>query len=410
MRRVLVVFGLAAAVSVLAAQQPVLKSGIEIGNVDPSVRPQDNFYRHINGVWLARTEIPADKAGYGAFVELADKAEADVRAIIEAAASTPDRVTGSVGQQVGDLYNSFMSEARVEQLGAAPIRAELQKIDAITTVQGMAAEAGALSAINAGGPLNAGIASDKRDPTTTILYLGQGGLALPDRDYYLQDDPKLVDVRRKYQEFLEKVLTLSGRPNAAPDAKAVLGLETDLAKIQWTRVESRDSLKTYNKFPFESLAREMPGFDWMAWARPQGLDRAVDVVVLQPSFFKSLGALVTATPLGTWKAWLAAQYLTASAPYLSRPFVYASFELFGRTISGQPAQRERWKRGVSVVSNYVGMAVGKLYVEKTFPPEAKARMQKMVGNLLEAYRQSITGLDWMTPETKKHALDRKSVV
>src|SRR6185503_2989069 len=200
--------------------------------------------------------------------------------------------------------------------------------------------------------------------------------------------------------------TLAGRSNAGAEAKAVLGLETELAKIQWTRVESRDSLKTYNKFPFESLVREMPGFDWMAWARPQGLDRAVDVVVSQPSFFKGLGGLVSATPLATWKAWLAAQYLTASAPYLSKPFVDASFELFGRTISGQPSQRERWKRGVSVVNNYVGMAVGKLYVDKTFPPDAKARMQKMVGNLIEAYRQSITGLDWMTPDTRKQALEK----
>jgi predicted metalloendopeptidase len=304
MRRALIVVGLAAAVGALSAQQPALKSGIEIGNVDTSVRPQDDFYRHVNGVWLTRTEIPADKAG--AFAELADKAEADVRAIIEAAASGGNRPAGSVAQQVGDLFTSFMSEARVEQLGATAIKAELEKIDAITTVQGMAAEAGALSAINAGGPVNAGIASDKKDPTRTILYLAQGGIALPDRDYYLQDDQKFVDVRRKYQEFLEKVFTLAGRPNAPADAKAVLGLETELAKIQWTRVESRDSLKTYNKFPFESLAREMPGFDWMAWARPQGLDRAVDVVVSEPSFFKGLGTLVTATPLGTWKAWPAA--------------------------------------------------------------------------------------------------------
>jgi putative endopeptidase len=406
MRRALIVSALMAAVATLAAQQPALKSGIEIGNVDPSVRPQDNFYRHVNGRWLASTEIPADKAGYGAFAALADKAEADVRAIIEAAAAGGNRSTGSVAQQVGDLYTSFMNEARAEQLGTTPIKAELQKIDAITTTQGMAAEAGALSAINAGGPVNAGIASDKKEPTRTILYLAQGGIALPDRDYYLQDDPKFVDVRRKYQDFLEKIFTLAGRPDAAADAKAVLGLETELAKIQWTRVDSRDALKTYNKFPLESLVKEMPGFDWMAWARPQGLDRAVDVVVLQPSFFRSLGALVSATPLPTWKAWLAAQYLTASAPYLSKPFVDASFELFGRTLSGQPTDRERWKRGVSLVNNYVGMAVGKLYVDRTFPAEAKTRMQKMVGNLLEAYRQSISTLDWMTADTKKQALDK----
>lgn len=404
MRRFISIVSVCLSAAALMAQQPALNSGLDPANIDAAVRAQDDFYRHVNGKWLDRTTIPADKALYGAFVEVGDKAEADVRAIIEAAAVNPVRQSGSVAQQVGDLYASFMNEARANELGIGPARAMLQRIDAITSLEGVATVAGELSAINAGGPANAGIAADAKDPGKPILYLQQGGTALPDRDYYLQNDPKLVEIRAKYQQFLEKVFTLTGRQYAASVAAAVLDFETSLARLQWTRVESRDALKTYNKFPFEALAKEMPGFDWMAWARPQGLDRAVDVVVQQPSFFKGLGQLAQSKALSDWKAWLAAQYLSASAPYLSKPFVDAHFELFGQAISGQPTQRERWKRGVALINNNVGEAVGKLYVEKTFPPGAKARMQKMVANLLEAYRQSITTLDWMTPATRQQAL------
>ena len=410
MRRISTLIGTLLMAAALAAQQPALTGGIELGNIDKSVRPQDDFFRYVNGVWLTRTEIPADKPRYGAFNELADKAEADVRAIIEAAASGTSRAPGSVSQQVGDLFASFLNEARVEQLGAAPVKTELQRIDALKTTQEMASEAGYLASINAGGPINGGVEADSKDPSVPILYLQQAGIALPDRDYYLVDDPKFVEVRAKYETYLAQIFTLADRPNAVADAKAVLGLETALAKVQWTRVENRDAVKSYNRFALADLSKEMPGFDWLAWAKPQGLsvDRAPDVVVAQPSFFKSFAAMVPATPLATWKAFLAAQYLTASAPYLNKAFVDAGFEVFGRTLSGQPTQRERWKRGVSLVNNNIGQAVGRLYGEKTFPAEAKARMQKMVANLLEAYRQSISTLDWMTPDTRKQALEKLS--
>jgi predicted metalloendopeptidase len=394
------------ATAVLAAQQPAPKSGIDRANFDPSIRPQDDFFRYVNGGWLKKTEIPADKSSYGSFVELADKAEINVRAIIEGAAAGTSRTPGSVSQQVGDLYASFMNEARAEQLGAAPIKAELQKIDALKNAAELAAEAGRLSSINAGGPVGGAIAADAKDPKTVIVYLDQAGTALPDRDYYLKTEKQYADIRAKYQEFLQKVFTLAGRPNAAADAQAVLALETELAKVQWTKVEQRDPVKSYNKYALTALPKEMPGFDWLAWAKPQGLDRATDVVVGEPSFFKSFAAMVPATPLNTWKAWLAAQYLTASAPYLNKAFVDAHFEFFGKVLNGQQELRLRWKRGVSLVNNNIGMAVGRLYVDKHFSPDAKLRMQKMVANLLEAYRQSINELDWMTPETKTQALQK----
>jgi putative endopeptidase len=402
MRRIALAFVALSTAAVLAQTPPT--SGIDAANIDPAVRPQDDFYGHVNGKWLDRTEIPTDRATYGAFVELADKAEADLRALIEAAAGDRTRAQGSATQQVGDLYTSFLNVPKVDELGAAPVRPQLEQIKALATLEDVARMSGELSAINSGGPIDAGIEADAKDPSTPILYVAQGGTALPDRDYYLQDDPRLAEIRTKYQAFLQTLFTLAEWPNASADAEAVLAFEADLARVHWTRVESRDAVKTYNKFALADLAREMPGFDWMAWVRAQGLDRATHVVVQQPSYFKSLGEMASSTPLPTWKAWLAAHYLMASAPFLSQPFVNAHFEFFGRTISGQPEQRDRWKRGVSLVNGQVGMAVGKLYVEQTFPPEAKARMETMVAHLIEAYRESITTLDWMTPATRQEAL------
>jgi predicted metalloendopeptidase len=227
---------------------------------------------------------------------------------------------------------------------------------------------------------------------------------LPDRDYYLLDEARFVDIRTKYVAYLERVFTLTGRPNAAADARAVLALETALAKVQWTNVESRDAVKTYNKYPIAKLIQEMPGFDWRAWAVPQGIEKAPEWVIQQPSFFTSFAAMVPTTPLSTWKAWLAAQVITDLGAYLHAPIVDARFEMFGRTLTGQQAQRDRWKRGVQLVNGSVGEAVGQLYVERHFPPAARTRMQALIANLVEAYRQSITSLDWMTPATRKEAL------
>jgi len=408
LRRVSIPFVLVFTVAVLGAQQPALKSGVDRTNGNPAVRAQDNFYEHVNGGWIAKTEIPADKPAYGSFIELADKAESDVRAIIEGAAADKSRAAGSPAQQVGDLYSSFMNETKVESLGVTPVKPLLDRIDAIKTPADVAAVSGYLSSINAGGPVDAGVDPDAKNPTTPIVYLEQGGTGLPDRDYYLKDDPKFAEVRTKYEAFLTQLFTLAGRPNAARDAKAVLALETELAKIQWTKTETRDAVKTYNKFALADLPKEMPGFDWMAWAKPQGIDRSPNVIVSEPSFFKSFAAMVPSTPIESWRAWLAAQSLRSAAPFLSKPFVDANFDFFGRTLSGQPAQRERWKRGVSLVNGNIGFAVGRLYTEKHFPAASKTRMQKMVGNLLEAYRESITSLDWMTPATRTQALEKLS--
>lgn len=401
------------AVTLVSAQQARapqvgLKSGLDLTTFDRSVRPQDDLFRHVNGGWLKTTEIPADRPIAGTFVQLSDKAEADLYAIIERLAGDPNRKAGSIAQQVGDLFASFANEARVNSLGAAPLKPTLDRIDAITTPAELARVIGELSVIGLPGPVGGFVDADAGDPTKVALYLFQGGTTLPDRDYYLLDDPKFVEIRAKYLEYLTRTFTLAGRAEPAAAAKAVLDLETQLAKIQWTQVESRDAVKTYNKMALAKVVTDMPGFDWMGWATAQGIDKTPDVVIGQPSFFKSFAAMVPTVPLSTWKSWLAAQYIATAGPYLSAPFVDARFEFFGKVLNGQQAQRPRWKRGVQVVNGSMGEALGQLYVERHFPPNAKGRMEAMIANLIEAYRQSITTLEWMTEPTRKEALGKLS--
>jgi predicted metalloendopeptidase len=389
---------------ITAAAQTPLQSGVDLSGRDTSVRPQDDMFRYVNGGWLARTQIPADRSNYGSFAQLAEQAEADVQALIQEQAALPNRQPGDIAQQVGDLYASFMDEATIERLGASPIAAHLAEIDAVKTPAELAVVIGRHSMIGTSGAINGYITGDKGDPTRTALYLVQGGIAMPDRDYYLKDDARFVEARAKYQEYLERIFTLTDRPNPREAAQAVLAFETALARAQWTKVEERDAEKTYNRYAVSKVVQEMPGFDWMAWGREQGLTAVSEWIVEEPSFFKEFAALVPVTPIETLKAWVAAQLITGDAPLLSKPFVDAYFEFFSKTLSGAQEIRARWKRGVAFVNGSMGEAVGKLYVAKHFPPESKARMQTLVANLLEAYRQSITELDWMTPNTKKEAL------
>ena len=402
-RHVLAACVVALATLSLGAQQAV-QSGLDRSTFDAAVRPQDDLFRHVNGAWLARTAIPADRANYGTFVQLTEQAETDLAELIQGAAKSPNRPAGSNAQLIGDLYASFMDEAAVNSLGAAPLKPRLAEVDALKTTAELADLLGRFSMIAIGGPVNGFIEADAGDPTRVAVYLAQAGTALPDRDYYLNNDKRFADIRDKYRQYLEKVFTLAGRPNAAADAGVVLALETDLARIQWTRVESRDAVKTYNKYPIAKLVEEMPGFDWIAWARPQQLDKQPEWVISQPSFFKSFAAMVPERPLETWKAWLAAQVISHYAPLLSQPFQDAAFDMFSRTLSGQQEQRLRWKRGVQFVNGSVGEALGQLYVARHFPPASKTRMETMIANLVEAYRQSIGELDWMTPDTRKEAL------
>src|SRR5690606_2211503 len=286
----------------------------------------------------------------------------------------------------------------------APIAARLADIEQVGDTRELAALLGRLSVSGVPGAVSGEVEADVGDPTRHTIYLSQSGTALPDRDYYLLDDARFVDIRAKYLAYLERIFTMAGRTDAAADAKAVLDLETALARAQWTSVENRDAVKTYNPMPLTQIVTRMPGFDWMAWAAPIGIDDAAEWVIQQPSFFTAFAALVPTTPLETWKAWLTARAITDAAPLLHAELTEAAFDFFGRTLTGQQAQRDRWKRGISLVNASVGEALGRLYVEKHFPPEARTRMQRMIANLIEAYRQAIAESTWMTPATRKEAL------
>jgi putative endopeptidase len=381
-------------------------SGLDLASLDTSVRAQDDLFRHLNGAWLAKTEIPPDRASYGTFVELIDKAQADLRAIAEEAAKTPNRAPGSDAQKIGDFYQSFMDEGRVDALGAKPMQAELAAIDALKSKSELARYFARQFKLNVITPLVGGVDGDAGEPNQEILYISQGGLGLPDRDYYFSDDPKLKEYRQKYLAFLRSLLELAEQPASDATARSIFDLETRLARSHWTRVESRDAVKTYNKVALADLPKQFPGFDWAAWTSELGIAAAPSVVISQPSYVKALAATVAELPVDRWKPYLKATLLNGFAPYLSKPFVDVEFGFYNTTLRGVPTIEERWKRAVNTINGNLGEMLGKLYIERHFRPEAKARMDELVANLREAFKDGIDGLEWMSPETKKQAQDK----
>ena len=375
-------------------------AGIDKANFDPAVRAQDDLFRHVNGKWLATFEIPADKSNYGSFTRLSDQAEADLRQIIEELAAGQHR-KGSVEQKVGDMYASFMDEAAIEKAGADPLADTLKRIERIKTKQDLVKTMALLGKQGVRSAWGAAIFPDQKKSDEYGFYLGQSGLGLPDRDYYL--DPKFKDKLDAYGPHIERMLALAGVADAAAKSKAIVALETRLAQASWTRVERRDREKNYNKMTRAELAQLAPGIDFELALDTIGAAKVEKVIVGQPTFFPALAKAMDEVPLADWKAWLTWHAVDRAAPMLSRAFVDESFAFRGTVLSGTPENRPRWKRGVAMVENSLGEAVGKVYVERHFPPAAKVRMDGLVRNLVEAYRQSIDGLDWMSPETKVKA-------
>jgi len=388
------------------AATKAVESGLDPESFDKEVRPQDDLFRHVNGSWLARTEIPADKASYGAFDILFDKAQADLRAIVEEAAKSTTRTPGSEAQKIGDFYESFMNEPRAEQLGITPLKPELDAIDAIKTKTDLARHFARFFKLNLINPIVGYVDGDAQQPTNDILYVFQGGLGLPDRDYYIKNDDKLKEYREKYVGFVGNILGQAGDANAGKSAREIFVLETRLARAHWTNVESRDAVKTYNKVTVADLAKQFPGFDWDAWTKELGVNGVPAVVVNQPSYLKALAATVNELPVDAWKPYLKASLLNGFAPYLNKSIVDAEFGFYNTTLRGVKEQQPRWKRGVNTVNGNLGEMLGKLYVERHFKPEAKARMEGLVANLREAYRLGIDKLEWMGPETKKQAQEK----
>ena len=392
-----------AGLSACGKKSPALGSGVETANLDRNVRPQDDFYRFVNGTWLKNTEIPADKARYGAFIKLADDSEARLRAIIEEAANKKDKPAGSDAQKVGDLYASFMDEAAIDQLGLKPLEPELARIDALKDKKDLPELLGHLMRIGAPVPINGFVNQDAKDPTRYLVYLVQSGLGLPDRDYYLVEEPKYKEMRAAYEVHVANVLALAGDKDAKAGARAVLELETALAKTQWTRVDSRDRDKTYNKFELKAINELTPGFDFAAFLKAGGVTNDT-VIVMQPSAHTGFAAQLEQRPLPVWQTYLKWHLIRGYSPFLSKPFVDENFAFYEKTLRGQQEIRPRWKRAVATVEGTLGESLGKIYVERHFPPEAKARMEQLVRNLVKAYDQSIRQLEWMSEDTKKQAL------
>ncbi len=380
-----------------------LSSGINSDELDPSIRPQDDLFRHVNGKWIERTEIPSDKARYGSFYLLAEEAEKAVQVIIQESQSADP---GTEARKVGDLYASFMDEARAQALGAKPIVGAIAESEKVDSIDSLLSTLGRLERGGSSGFFQVFVDNDPGQPDRYLVFLEQGGLGLPDESYYREE--KFADIRTKYLAFVERMLALAGLDDAARRAARIVSLETELARHHWDNVANRDSEKTYNPMQW-SAANALAGVvDMDIWLNALGVpDRSFDeVVVRQPSFMTGLESVLTDDKLPAWRDWLAWQVIRSNAAYLSEEFVDANFDFYGKTLTGTPELRARWKRGVSLVEGALGEAVGHIYVERHFPGAAKTAMDELVANLVEAYRQSITGLDWMGEDTRARALDK----
>jgi predicted metalloendopeptidase len=382
------------------AVRRALLSGVDLQYVDQSVRPQDDLYRHLNGKWLDSFQIPADKGSYGSFTYLYDATQEQLRVIVDGLDGSGD----AEARKIADLYASFMDESRLEALGLKPLQTEFAAIDAISDKKEIPALIAHLNRIGAGAPYAFSINQDARNSLQYAVIVRQSGLGMPDRDYYLKDDAKLKDTRAKYLVHIGKMLGMAGDADAQSHAAAILDLETALAQVQWTRVENRDPIKTYNKTAIAELPQLMPGYAWPEYLRASDIAGRVDSVIInQPSYFSGLDKLMRETPLPDWKAYFKWHVLSAAAPYMSKAFVDERFAFSGTVLSGIPENRDRWKRGVALIDDALGEALGKRYVAKYFPPQNKARMEALIANMLEAYRRDIDTLDWMSPETRKGA-------
>jgi putative endopeptidase len=367
---------------------------------DTTVRPQDDLFGHVNGAWAATVEIPDDRAVYGSFDMLRDEAEANVRAIVEEAAAA-DAPEGSDTQKIGALYRSFMDAEAIEARGVTPLQPWFDRIGAVADRESFVRLVGELMPLGVGGPVGMRVGVDRGNPERYVLHMFQSGLGLPDESYYRLEDH--AELRAKYRTFMVQMFELAGL-GGADEADAVIGLETLIADSHWDRTSLRDAVKTYNPTDREGLQELLPkaasmftagGVDENAWA---------EVVIGQPDAIQAAGRLLGEAELDAWKHWACWRVLVRFSPYLSSAFVEANFDFYGRTLTGAPQLRERWKRGVAFVESVMGQAVGRLYVERHYPSKAETEMNRLVENLLEAYRQRITELDWMADDTRKRAL------
>jgi predicted metalloendopeptidase len=388
--------------SVLRPRPAIGDFGIDLAARNPRVKPGDDFFDYANGGWYESFDIPVDKSSYGPFDRLDELSKQRVRGIIEQAAAA-HAAPGTPEQQIGDYYAAYMDEAAIEANGLAPAEADLQRIAAARTREDIArlfGETGFASLFDVQLP------PDFRNPDRYSVFISESTLGLPDRDYYLKDDPTLQELRTKYVAYIAQMLTLGGVPDAAAKARDIMAFETEASKAQWPIEKRRDVDAIYNPRTKAQLLAYAPGFPWQAFLEPQQLGARQQLVLGELTAIRDLSALFARTSVATLRDFLTFQYLSTHAPYLPKRFDEARFAFYGQTMRGQPQQRERWKRAVESVDDALGESVGRLYVAQYFPPESKAKMEKLVADLEAALSERIDALDWMTPQTKTRAHEK----
>lgn len=387
-----------------AAEQQVeqqLSSGVSLNNLETSVRPQDNFFRYVNGQWLERTEIPSDRARWGSFDELRERAEEQVLAIVLAAAETSGEANSNV-QKIGDLFRSYMNEDRVEELGISPLAADFERIASLQTHADLAEFWGYNQRYRAATPVNLGVGQDQMNSEEYITSISQSGLGLPDRDYYLADDERNQTLRGQYVEFIERLWNAAEWDNASEAAATVLAIETKIAAAHWSRIQNRDRVASYNKMSVAELQESAPEFNWSALLSAADLE-VDELVVRQPDYMRAFAKMQAEISLADWQTYLQFHTLRSAAGILSSEFAEASFDFYGRVLQGLEEERSRERRAVSTVESLLGFMVGEEYVAEHFQAESKERMAEMVDNILVAFGEAIDDLEWMTDATKAEA-------
>ncbi len=376
--------------------------GVDMANMDHDVRPQDDFFRFVNGGWLERTDIPSDRARYGSFDELREQAEAHLRELVEEVSERENLETGSAEQMIRDLYQSFMDEDALEALGMEPLEDLFARIDAVEDHDELRRLLAKLPAYGVSGPFSFFVRQDAQNSDQYISYLSQSGLGLPDRDFYFDDGNQ--DVREAYLEHVERMFELAGHEDPAAAAERIMDTETRLADGHWTRVENRDPVATYNLKSVSELGELAPDFDWAAFIADIGADDVESVVVRQPDYLATAASVIADTDIETWQDYLRWRVLSSYANYLSSDFVEARFDFSGRVLQGLEEQKPRWERGIDVLNQVIGFQLGKLYVERHYDDEAGERMAEMVDNLMIAFEETLRESPWMSPETRDEAL------
>ena len=377
--------------------------GFDTEGMDKTARPGEDFFKYANGKWLATNKIPPDLTSWGAFNKLAVDTDAQVHDLVEAVPA--GEAAGSPEQKVHDFYRAYLDTAAIESAGIAPAKAGLEAIANARTHADVARLMGRPD-LGIDTPVNIGVTVDDKHPDRYIVGVGQGGLGLPDRDYYLKDDKSLAEIRAKYVAHMEKMLKLGGDANAAAGAKAILALETQIAKRHWPAAKRRERDLTYNLRTREQLEKLASNFPWRDMLEPAGLQNQRDFVVAELDAVQSLAGFFTSVPVDTWRSYMRYHFLSTHGAVLPIAFDDENFDFYGRTLNGLPQRRDRWKRAVTALDGSLGEVVGQLYVKKHFPADSKAKMVTLVENLRKAYAQRIEGLPWMSAETKKAALEK----